>query len=283
MTDPAGPSAGRDWGLLVTGLAIAAASILWGPQVAGLVPVASPVAATAIFFAVIFAPMSIAATAFGVLGEVKVWRSGDAATRWVGYGLLLGIGGLMLAAGDTWLAGSLVKGPVPTAIGAATIAGVVLIGIQVACEEVFFRGWVQPLLARRLGTAAAIGGSALLFAAFHMLGGARSPLTLLNLVLGGVWFALLAARSGGVAGPIAAHFGWNASEQLVLGLDPNPGVGDFGSFFDFDLAGTPMWGGTEEGLNASIAMTFVLLALVVPWLVSALSLRAPRRSGRAPV
>ena len=94
--------------------------------------------------------------------------------------------------------------------------------------------------------------------------GARSPLTLLNLVLGGILFGLLALRGGGLLAPIAAHATWNWAEQILLGLDPNPGTGSFGALFDFDLVGPAMWGGSDEGLNASLALSFALVALIVP-------------------
>ncbi|MET0246329.1 MAG: CPBP family intramembrane glutamate endopeptidase, partial [Sphingomonas sp.] len=77
------------------------------------------------------------------------------------------------------------------------------------------------------------------------------------------------ARSGGIAAPIAAHFAWNGSEQLIFGLDPNPGVGPFGSVLDLDLAGAARWGGSAEGLNASVGMTIALLVVLVPLLIAA--------------
>ena len=57
---------------------------------------------------------------------------------------------------------------------------------------------------------------------------------------------------------------WNGTEQLMLGLDPNPGVGSFGTLLDFDLTGPSIWGGSEEGLNASLAMSVALAVLLVP-------------------
>ena len=91
-----------------------------------------------------------------------------------------------------------------------------------------------------------------------------------------MWFGLLAVRSNGILAPMAAHFAWNASESIVFGLDPNPGVDDLGALANFDLVGMPMWGGTAEGLNASIAMTLVLAALVVPLLPVFSRSKAPR-------
>ncbi len=88
-------------------------------------------------------------------------------------------------------------------------------------------------------------------------------MALVNLMLGGVLFGLLALRSGGLAAPVAAHFAWNATEDLGFGLVPNPGIGPLGALVDLDLAGPAHWGGSEEGLNTSVGMTVVLAALVV--------------------
>jgi uncharacterized protein len=109
--------------------------------------------------------------------------------------------------------------------------------------------------------------SALAFSGFHLwAGGASDPIALANLMLGGLWFGLLAQQSGGVIAPIAAHLGWNAAEDLGFGLLPNPGLGDFGALANYDMIGSVLWGGSEEGLNSSIAMTLVLTALVIPLL-----------------
>ena len=50
---------------------------------------------------------------------------------------------------------------------------------------------------------------------------------------------------------------------MVLALMPNPGVGRFGALLGLQLAGAGHWGGGDEGLNASIGMTAVLVALLL--------------------
>jgi membrane protease YdiL (CAAX protease family) len=143
------------------------------------------------------------------------------------------------------------------------LAGTVLTIIQCSAEEMLLRGWLQPVLAEHWHSWVAVIAAALVFAALHLLGGARSPLTLVNLLLAGIFFGLLALRTGGIAAPIAAHFAWNWSEALLLGLDVNPGVGSYGALFNLELSGSSWWGGSQEGLNSSIGVTFVLVALVI--------------------
>ena len=146
--------------------------------------------------------------------------------------------------------------------------GTALILLQAGSEEVFFRGWLQPVLVESWG-APGVLVTAIAFALLHLIGGASAAVSVLNLFLGGLLFGVLAARFNGIAAAFAAHFSWNWAEQLVLGLDPNPGSGSFGSILNFDLVGSAWWGGSEEGLNASIAMTFALAIILVPLLIFA--------------
>ena len=275
----------RDGLCLVAGLALAAAAILLAPEWVATVQSESPILLNAMFYGAIFGPMAIAALAGGwITGTLP--RTGAQPLRWASLCLASGAAGLIVAACYAWLAGSAVAGAGGTLAIGAFFAGIVIIAGQVAAEELFFRGWMQPLLARHAGPLAALIVAALAFAGFHMLGGARAPLTLLNLLLGGVWFGLLGWRSGGLIAPVAAHFGWNAAEQLVLGLDPNPGISDFGTLADWDLTGAEMWGGSGEGLNASIAMTFVLAALLVPLILNKraqVSQATPKAPAPAPI
>jgi serine/threonine protein phosphatase PrpC len=55
-------------------------------------------------------------------------------------------------------------------------------------------------------------------------------------------------------------------------------VGSFGALVDLDLTGAALWGGSDEGLNGSIAMTLVLLVLLAPLLL--VKSRKPRLQAR---
>jgi uncharacterized protein len=180
-------------------------------------------------------------------------------------GFAMGLGGLLFSFGEAWIGGHVVDPVNPTSGNVMTLMlGTMLVLFQTASEEIFFRGWFQRVLCERKGLMIGVIGSSLAFAAPHIIGGARDTLSLLNLFLAGLFFGLLAIRTGGLAAPIAAHFGWNWGEQILLGFDPNPGIGSFGAIIDRDLAGSALWGGSTEGLNASVAITFVLLALILP-------------------
>lgn len=176
-------------------------------------------------------------------------------------GLAIGLAGLAAAAAYAAIAGQLRPG----AGGAVSLLlGTLVVALQSAAEEAYFRGWLQPLAARAWGPITGVTSIAIVFAGLHIAGGERAPITLLNLLLGGILFGVMALRSGGLALPIAAHFAWNWAEMLGLGLTPNPGLGSFGALVDLDVVGPAIWGGSSEGLNASIGMSFALLALLIP-------------------
>lgn len=100
-------------------------------------------------------------------------------------------------------------------------AGIWLAGnlfLTVIAEEVLFRGMIQgplqaALVTHRQGFAAAVGITALLFGAAHLPWGL--PFALLA-TLAGVFYGLMAGRSGSLPRAIAAHFGLNALILLLL-------------------------------------------------------------------
>lgn len=250
--------------MIVLGLAISALLILFAPGIVSKVAVRSEAGQTLLIYAVIFLPMAATGLAFARIEEFSALRVGDAPGRWAGIGMGAGMFGLAMTALLSAIAGSLVPGQAASAGAAGLLAGTGLILFQTGSEELFFRGWLLRAIEGRTNPVVALILSAVLFTVFHILGGSRAAMTLLNLFLGGVWFGLLAWRSGGLVAPLLAHFGWNATEELIAGLSPNPGIGSFGALHDWDLFGSPFWGGSEEGLNTSVGMSIVLVALIVP-------------------
>jgi hypothetical protein len=212
---------------------------------------------------VLFGVMIGVACAWSVVAKGHVLAPGKEPGKGIAAGLGLGIGGLALAAGYAAVAGtvSVAKGQFDILL---FLLGIPLVLYQCAAEEIYFRGWLQPVVVRAFGPWIGIGVTAVLFAGLHLLAGERAPLSLVNIALAGVLFGLLAWRTGGIAAPVAAHFGWNWAESTLLGLSPNPGTDIYGAVVNLDMTGPALWGGSPEGLNASLAVTFVLLALCVP-------------------
>lgn len=255
---------------LLIAIAIAGVTVIGVRAIAGRVAVPGSAGGIALFDAVLGCLLFGVLAGSGWIGARRVVPHdtliGARAGAMLALGAMLGAGGLLAAFAYAWLGGAVVPGASDAVRPALLLIGLLATVVQAGGEEIFFRGWVQRRLSVDWSPVAGLLTTAAVFAALHLLGGARAPLSLVNLLLGGVWFGLLAQRTGGVMAPIGAHVLWNASEQLLLGLDPNPGVGSFGALFDRDLVGRAIWGGSDEGLNASVAMTLVLVALILPLL-----------------
>lgn len=181
-------------------------------------------------------------------------------------GLATGVIGFLAAVGLVALLGAVRPGADASfldhkVLGAAIGAG--LIAFQASGEEVFFRAWLQPLLGARWGAWVGLMATSILFGLAHSLNRAVSPLAILNDIMAGAVFGALALRTGGLWAPILAHWGWNWTEQSVLGLSPNPGVDSLGSLFDLDLVGPSLLSGGHDEMNGSIAATAVLALILV--------------------
>ena len=100
------------------------------------------------------------------------------------------------------------------------LSGFLLAGFGVfiapVVEELLFRGFFFPVIARVHGTATAVAGTALLFSVIHaqQYGGAWQNLLLLGYV--GVVFGVVRAVSGSVAPCVLLHAGYNLT--LFAGL-----------------------------------------------------------------
>lgn len=91
-------------------------------------------------------------------------------------------------------------------------------GILVAplVEELFFRGFLYPALARRLGQAAGIGLTAFLFTILHASQLAFSWAALLLIFLVGTVLTLVRARTNSVATGVLVHMGYNFTLFTML-------------------------------------------------------------------
>jgi membrane protease YdiL (CAAX protease family) len=93
-----------------------------------------------------------------------------------------------------------------------TVIALMLFGILVAplVEEMMFRGFLYPLIARRFGIATGVIVTGLLFGAMHaqQLGGAWGQISLLMGV--GIILTWVRARTGTVTASYLVHLGYNS-------------------------------------------------------------------------
>jgi len=203
----------------------------------------------------------------------------------IGLGLACGLVGIGAALGLASLAG--VVGSAAQTGGAAAsagaAAGLALVALQSGAEEVYFRGWIQPVVCARWGAWPGLLVTAALFAVLHLINATASPLAVANMFLGGVLFGLLALRTGGLWAPFLAHWSWNWLER-TLGL--GSGGSDAGpSLGGLRLVGSSLWTGGDDGLTGGLDATFALVVVILAVLAAAPSPSgqpAARRSGSAP-
>lgn len=273
----------RAWMVLVLGVASCAAAIVLGRALgahlasAVAARMAGPWAAIlgqAGFYLCVFLPLWLVALAGGAAEGRSVWRAEPRAPLGAAAGVALGALGFAAAVGLASSLGVVVPAAQPqAAVAGATAVGLLIVAFQAGGEEIFFRGWIQPVLCARLGPWVGLAITAAMFMGLHLVGGVRSPLAVLNLFLGGLLFGLLALRTGGLWTAFAAHWAWNWTESGAFGLDPNPGVAPTGALADLDLTGASLWSGGGDGMNGSPAATLVLVILV-----TGLIILAPRQS-----
>jgi membrane protease YdiL (CAAX protease family) len=91
------------------------------------------------------------------------------------------------------------------------LASFVVIVFAPPCEEIFFRGFVFPGLARGWGLAAGVIASAVLFSGFHLLYKSFVPIAGVGIV-----FALAYYKSRNMFSPIIAHIAFNSLSIAVI-------------------------------------------------------------------
>ncbi len=137
--------------------------------------------------------------------------------------------GVLLALGVA-LAGALLKTPdidMPIKELLKDRLSLVLVGVSAVtigpvCEELAFRGFLYPLLARSAGPAVAILGSALPFALLHGQQYAWSWRHVLLITVAGAGFGWMRYRSGSTAASAVMHAAYNGTlftAYLVQGKD----------------------------------------------------------------
>jgi uncharacterized protein len=256
------------WAVFAVGVAALLLSLYGGGALYGLLAgllQAHPTLDRATLNLCVVGPLYVVALA-GLAYERRARQPANAAIpAALGLGGVVGLFGFALAVGLSALLGALGPGageaPLMHRLAGVAI-GAAIIAFQAFGEELFFRGWMQPVLATRWGPWIGLATTSILFAASHGFGvRPAGALALVNDALAGLVFGLLALRSGGLAAPFAAHFAWNWAEQSIFGLTPNPGVDPLGSLWDLDLVGRKLLGSGPDEMNGAIQATAALIVM----------------------
>ncbi len=270
-------------GVLLAIAALALGLLLGSRIIAGMdasdVGRLSPVAAEALEYLGVMSPLYACAFLFLLVEGRQVRHPALGGAR--GWALGGAVGGLLflMAVLAAAMTGVLTQGRAGAPAGSfpGILAAGLLVAFQVFGEELFFRGWLQPLLAADFGIPVGLALTAALFAAAHCVLDSPSAVAILNIFLAGLLFGLIAFRTGSLMAPFACHWVWNWVEQSVFGLSPNPGVDALGALVDLDLFGPTFLGGGKDGLNGSLAVTVLLFAGSAAFVLAAFD-KAPRAS-----
>jgi len=156
------------------------------------------------------------------------------------------------------------------ALGPSAIGFVILLLtgfiIQGASEEVVVRGWMLPVLSRHYKVTTSIILSAAFFGFLHFQNPNLDVLSMINLILYGVFAALYALYDDGLWGVFAQHSIWNWFMGNILGLPVSGMIAGNVSIIETKLVG-PTWitGGTfgpEGGAIVTIIFTLSILILI---------------------
>lgn len=127
-----------------------------------------------------------------------------------------------------------------------------------AGEEILFRGYLFQRLVETIGPVASTLLVSLAFAIAHFVDGREaSPLSVLNIFLAGVLFALGYLRTGSLWLPMAMHAAWNIFFALIVGLRVS-GLSFGGSLVRTIPMGPDFLTGGSFGPEGSITATVAL-------------------------
>lgn len=163
--------------------------------------------------------------------------------------------GIVLFAGAAEYEGSTFRNPL--------LYTVICIGwiMQGAEEEILCRGFLMSTLSAKLPLWAAILISSSVFGVLHIFNNGVTVLSIVNIILVGIVFALVALRFNSLIPACAFHSVWNWAQGNFYGM-PVSGNYSGPSVFSFSLPeGKDLWTGGAFGIEAGLATTIVCIVL----------------------
>ncbi len=140
--------------------------------------------------------------------------------------------------------------------------------IQGGTEELLTRAWLLPIINKRSNLAIAVAISSSLFGLMHLANANVTFLSILSIILSGVFMALYMLKTDNIWGVAGLHGAWNFTQGNVFGVAVS-GSGAGSSLFYFgNKAGAEDWisggaFGTEGSLMASIALLLGIIYLAL--------------------
>lgn len=131
--------------------------------------------------------------------------------------------------------------------------------IQGMSEEVFLRGYFMISLMTKRTIIFAVLANSVIFSLMHMMNSGITPLSVVNLILFGIFASFYTLKANNIWGICALHSIWNFAQGNIFGILVS-GMKTSTSVFSFEstTSGSLINGGTF-GLEGGLAVTFVLL------------------------
>lgn len=194
--------------------------------------------------------------------------------RWAkeaAWGMLLGMGAMMLVVALMWATGAVRLQLDPARSLGALGVGLYVFVFVALFEEVLFRGFLFQRLVDGAGVWVAQIALALLFALGHWgnpdMHGATKVWASIDIALAAVMLGMAYLRTRSLALPFGLHLGWNWMQGHVLGFDVS-GV-DLPGWFLPQLLDRPQWmtGGAfgPESTVFAVVVDLAVLALLWKW------------------
>ncbi len=128
---------------------------------------------------------------------------------------------------------------------------------QSSIEELVMRGWLMPVIAVRKSPFWGVLISSSVFAVLHLLNPNISILAVVNLVVAGLLFALVALWEGGLWGACGLHAAWNWTQGSLLGFSVSGFQFSGPALFHLGAQGSSLLSGGAFGPEGSLFTTLV--------------------------
>ncbi|WP_407392502.1 CPBP family intramembrane glutamic endopeptidase [Methanobrevibacter sp.] len=141
------------------------------------------------------------------------------------------------------------------------IPGFILFAIQCFGEEIYTRGWTMTYFYKRHGIFAAMVISSIVFVIPHLLNTGIDLLSVVNIFIVGIVFAVLFLRFDNIWICGGVHTAWNFSQGIIFGFNVS-GIST-PSLMNFSQAGQNLINGGSFGPESSLIATVVFVIVLI--------------------
>ena len=135
-----------------------------------------------------------------------------------------------------------------------------LLLVMSAFEEIGFRGIIYRITEEKIGTNLALIISSVLFGLAHLNNAHFSIISLISIILAGLFLGLIYNNTQGLWAPIFVHLGWNYAQNF-FGVNVS-GNSTLPKFINAEISGPDWITGGEFGFENSYIAVAVLAVLV---------------------